>query len=588
MQFRTELVRSRLRERNVTLNEAKTVENVSQLEFLGYHLSAEGVKVSDEKLAAITKFRQPKTSEELRSFLGLVTFVSRYIPDLSTTAQPLNYLTRKGTLFLWKEEHQRAFQALKSSLAKNETLAFFDPDLETFLVADASPVGLGAVLFQKSKQGVYKVISYASKSLSEVERRYAQTEREALALVWAPEKFHYYLYGKFFWLITDHKPLVSIFGDHAKPCARIERWKLRLMAYDYKVIYRPGKSNVADPFSRLCDEKGSNVESFDEESERIICQVSTDSCPVAISISEIREASKKDIEISDLIKWLPYPVKRWPKTLCQYKKVVNDLSTDGEILLKGHKIVIPRILQHQVLQLAHEPHLGIEAMKKRLREKVWWVRIDAMVNKYVNTCNGCLLVSEPDVEPMRRTEIPEGPWRKLALDFTEVANGVHLLVLVDYYSRYPEVEIMTSTTAKSTIFKLRMIFTRFGYPEQIVCDNGPPFCSEDFINFCKLNAVTIIHSVPYAPFQNGLVERYNRSLLKTIRISTAMGRDWKSDMYDYLLAYRNTPHSITNVAPSKLLMGRILKDKLPVAEESEGKSNMIEVVFIYFFRFFRH
>lgn len=382
------------------LNEPKTVENVDQLDFLGYHLSSEGVRVSDEKLEAVTKFRQPKSAEELRSFLGLVTFVSRYIPDLSTVAQPLNALTRKGTPFQWKEEHQLAFQRLKSGLAKYKTFAFFDPDLETFLVADASPVGLGAVLFQKSKDGNYKVISYASKTLSEVERRYAQTEREALALVWAPEKFHYYLYGKFFWLITDHKPLVSIFGDHARPCARIERWKLRLMAYDYKVIYRPGKSNLADPFSRLCHGKDISVKSFDEESERIICQVSADSCPVAIPIAEIKEATKKDIEIGELIKWLPFPVKRWPKTLSQYKTIANDLSTDGDILLKAHKIVIPRILQQRVLQLAHESHLGIDAMKKRLREKVWWARIDTMVKSYVNSCKECLLVSEPDVEPM--------------------------------------------------------------------------------------------------------------------------------------------------------------------------------------------
>lgn len=444
-----------------------------------------------------------------------------------------------------------------------ETLAYFDPDLETFLIADASPIGLGAVLYQKGSDGLLKVISYASKTLSDVERRYAQTEREALAIVWAPEKFHFYLYGKFFWLITDHKPLVTIFGDKSKPCARIERWRLRLMSYDYKVIYRPGKSNIADPLSRLCQEAPDQVKSYDEESERIVRLVSTDVCPVAVSLLEIIEATRNDDDLSELIRWLPYPQKRWPKTLVRYKFIASDLSTDGELILKNKKIVVPKALQIRILKLAHEPHLGIVAMKRRLREKVWWVRIDTMVEQFVRACNGCLLVSNPDTEPMVRVPLPAGPWQKLALDFTEISNGIHLLVVIDYFSRFPEIEIMTSTTAKATIFKLRTIFARFGFPKELVCDNGPPFGSEEFVCFCKTSGIDLKHSVPYAPFQNGLVERYNRTLLKSVKISVAQGRDWKNDLYDFLLAYRNTPHSITDETPAKLMFGRNLKDKLP-------------------------
>lgn len=517
-------------ERNIILNDAKTVECTRSLEFLGFNLSAQGVKVSAEKVAAITKFREPRTSEEVRSFLGLVTFVNQHIPHLSTIASPLNALIRKGINFEWTNIHQEAFDKLKTCLQKNETLSFFDPDLETYVVADASPVGLGAVLYQKSQEGVVNIIAYASKTLSEVERRYAQTEREALALVWAPEKFHFYLYGKFFWLITDHKPLVTIFGDRIKPCARIERWKLRLMSYDYQVIYQPGKSNIADPLSRLCQEGTICADSYDEESERIIRLLSNDVKPTAITLQEIIEATKNDMELTELMKWISYPAKRWPKTLNRYKLIVNDLSSDGELVLKNRKIIIPRSLQARVLQLAHEPHLGIEAMKKRLREKVWWVRVDTMVEEYVKSCNGCLLVSEPITQPMTRMPLPSGPWKKLAIDFTDVANGVHLLVVVDYFSRYPEVETMTTTTAKNTIYKLRIIFARFGFPEELVCDNGPPFTSDEFVTFCNNSGITIKHSIPYAPFQNGLVERYNRTLLKTIKISTAMGRDWKSDL----------------------------------------------------------
>nr|XP_029716993.1 uncharacterized protein K02A2.6-like [Aedes albopictus] len=354
------------------------------------------------------------------------------------------------------------------------------------------------------------------------------------------------------------------------------------MSYDYQVIYQPGKSNIADPLSRLCQEGTICADSYDEESERIIRLLSNDVKPTAITLQEIIEATKNDMELTELMKWMSYPAKRWPKTLNRYKLIVNDLSSDGELVLKNRKIIIPRSLQARVLQLAHEPHLGIEAMKKRLREKVWWVRVDTMVEEYVKSCNGCLLVSEPITQPMTRMPLPSGPWKKLAIDFTDVTNGVHLLVVVDYFSRYPEVETMTTTTAKNTIYKLRIIFARFGFPEELVCDNGPPFTSDEFVTFCNDSGITIKHSIPYAPFQNGLVERYNRTLLKTIKISTAMGRDWKSDLQDFLLAYRNTPHSTTNETPAKLLFGRNLKDKLPEItkpECNEGSNPVRELDF---------
>lgn len=574
---RITIVKKRLLDNNIILNDKKTVECVTEIEFLGYTLSENGVKISEEKLAAIKLFREPRSAEEVRSFLGLVTFVNRYIPHLSTLASPLNNLIKKSTQFEWTNVHQKAFDDLKDGLAKQETLAYFDPNLETFVMADASPVGLGGVLFQKNSDNIFRIICYASKSLSDVERRYAQTEREALALVWAPEKFHYYLYGKFFWLITDHKPLVTIFDKRSKSCARIERWKLRLMSYDYKVIFRPGKSNIADPLSRLCQDKLPHSASFDEESERIVRLISLDACPIALSLNEIIEATRSDIELTELMEWISYPVKRWPKTLHRYKLISSDLSTDGRIVLKNMKIIIPRILQGKILQLAHEPHLGIDSMKKRLREKVWWVNIDNMVVQFVKRCTACLLVSEPNFQPMTRIAMPDGPWLKLAIDFTEITTGVHLLVVVDYFSRYPEIEIMTTTTAKMTIFKLRIIFARFGLPEELVCDNGPPFTSNEFVGFCRTNGIVVSHSTPYAPFQNGLVERFNRTLLKTVKISSALGRDWKSDLFDFLLAYRATPHSVTNASPAQLLFGRNVKDKLPSIPSPQHSNTWIKL-----------
>lgn len=434
--LRTKLVYERLRQYNVLLNTDKIESCVREIDFLGYHICEKGISVSRTKLEAISKMERPKSAEELRSFLGLINFVHRYIPNLSTITYSLNLLTRKGTSFTWMPEHQEKFNQIKEILLKDEILGFYDPKDDTFVIADGSPVGLGAVLVQRGNSGENRIICFASKTLTATEQKYAQTEREALALVWACEKFHYYLYGKSFRLVTDHKPLVAIFGDRLKPSPRIERWKLRLMAYDYKVMYRPGKNNIADPLSRLCQSTPNQGNCFDEESERIIRAVANDSCPISISIDEIITCTKADIELQEIIKWLPFHPRRWPKTLQRYKKLADSLTSDGNLVMKDQRIVIPRCLQDRILRLAHNPHLGMSAMKRRLRTKVWWTRMDKMVDDFVHNCTECILVSDPDTEPISRIEIPNRPWKKVAIDFTEVVNGVHLLVITDYFSRY--------------------------------------------------------------------------------------------------------------------------------------------------------
>ena len=131
---------------------------------------------------------------ETRSFLGLVNYCGRFIPDPATVSEPLHRLTKSGTPFVFGGEQKKVFQELKERLAHAETLGYFDIDVPTQVTANTSPVGLGAVLTQKQKNGL-SVMCYASRSLTDTERRYSQTEKEVLALIWAWEKFHPYVYG---------------------------------------------------------------------------------------------------------------------------------------------------------------------------------------------------------------------------------------------------------------------------------------------------------------------------------------------------------------------------------------------------------
>ena len=185
----------------------------------------------------------------MRSFLGLANYSSRFIPHFVTLSEPLRKLIRKDVSFHFRAEQKAAFESLKQSMAEAGTLAYFDKNAPSKIIADASPVGLGAVLVQ-SQDGAWVLICYASRSLTSCERKYSQTEKEALALVWVCERFHAYIYGMRFDLVTDHKPLEVIYGPRSKPSARIERWVIRLQPFDFRIVYAPGQINIADPLSR--------------------------------------------------------------------------------------------------------------------------------------------------------------------------------------------------------------------------------------------------------------------------------------------------------------------------------------------------
>lgn len=553
-----------LKVNNVLLNNKKCLFKAREIEFLGHRLSADGIRPLDKYIKTIESFREPKNVEEIQSFLGLINFVGKWIPNLATLTEPIREILRKklhkhADIFsFWTVKQQRAYDQLKQCLSKIDTLGYYDPDDRTQVIADASPVGLGAVLIQYDSTGP-RIIAFGNKSLTDVEKRYCQTEKEALALVWAIEHFHMYLYGKEFELVTDHKPLEVIFKPRSKPCARIERWVLRLQAYNYKVVYKPGKSNIADPLSRLCTNQ--NSASFD--SEYHINQIVQYARPTALSLKSISEASKSDKDFILVRDGLHN--NKWDQIVNNYKLFEKELWLHDDLLLRGNKIVIPSKLRQEVLAAAHEGHPGIVNMKARLRTKVWWPKIDKDAENVVKNCKGCILVSGPNPPtPMKRRELPIQAWVDTAVDFLgPLPSGDYLFVIIDYFSRYKEIKIMRSITAKDTINVLKEIFSRLGIPVTLTCDNGRQFISQEFKLFCEELGVRIYNTIPYWPQQNGEVERQNRDILKRLKISQIQKSDWKDDLLKYLMMYNSTPHGTTGKSPSELFYGRLFRDKLP-------------------------
>ena len=511
-----EQVFKRLGEKGLTVNREKCLFGVAALTFFGVVVSGNGVSPEDKKIEAIRTVRKPSNAAEVRSFLGLVNYCARFIPNFATMADPLRQLTKKGTPWVWTNAHQTAFQQLKAALTSESVMAHYDPTAPTHLRVDASPVGLGAILTQ-TQRGVVRPVAYASRTLTDVERRYSQTEKEALAIVWGCERFHLYLYATEFELFTDHKPLEAIYHPRSKPPARVERWTLRLQPYRFKVTYTPGKDNPADVLSRLPIEN----QPFKERSiaEEYINGVSRHSVPKATSLEEIQAASKQDKELQDVRNAIEQGTwTRAHSNLTPYFQIRTELSVINDIVLRGTRIVVPKVLRERTLKIAHEGHQGIVKTKQLLRTKVWWPGIDREVETLVSQCIPCQAQAPKTTpEPLRMTTMPSEPWKSIHIDFCgPFPTGETLLVLVDACSRWPEVEILKSTTAETLIRRLEKIFACYGFPEEITSDNGPQFISETFKEYLLENNIRHRKVIPYWPQANAEVERSNRTLEKAL------------------------------------------------------------------------
>ena len=248
-------VLSRLKQAGFRLKRHKCAFLLPSIEYLGHVIDAEGLRPSGKKTQAIQNAPTPKTTSELRSFLGLMNYYGKFIPNLSTLMASLHWLLQKHVKWDWGRAQENAFRKAKGVLSSSQILVHFQPDKDLVVICDASPYGVGAVL-SHVLDGTERPIYYASRSLAIAEKKYSQLDKEGLAIIFAVKRFHQFLYGRPFLIKSDHKPLQYIFG-HTHPVpplasARLQRWALILGAYDYKIVYRPGgEIGNADGLSRL-------------------------------------------------------------------------------------------------------------------------------------------------------------------------------------------------------------------------------------------------------------------------------------------------------------------------------------------------
>ena len=577
--------------RGLTVNLPKCVFNTDCVKYYGMIFSAAGMQPDPVKVEALSQLAPPTNVTEVQSLLGMLNFCARLVPNFSTLTAPMRQLLRKDALFQWTTKQQSAFDTIVQWLQTEPVLSYFDTNLESHISVDASPVGLGAVLSQTDKQGNSKIIAYASRSLTDTEQRYSQLEREALGIVWSCERFHIYIYGKPVTVTTDHKPLLGVFSKSGnKLPTRLERWQLRLQPYMPDIKYAPGKENPADYLSRHPIANQSNDISS-EIAEDYINFISHNAVPKAMSLQEIAEVSCKDPTFTvakELVKsgkwYLVNNTAHWNANidlncLLSLAKVKTELSvTQDGILLRGSRILIPPLLQKQVVDLAHIGHQGIVKTKMLLREKVWFPGLDQLVESKISSCIACKCTHDSKPRnPLQMTNLPEKPWSSLCTDFFgPLPSGHYLMVVADEYSRFPEVEVLKSLSAKSVILKFDKIFASRGIPDVVKSDNGTPFQSSEFAEFAKELGFKHKTVTPYWPEANGQAENFMKGLGKLVKCAQVENKDWQRELCSYLRNYRATPHSSTGVAPASALNGYSLKTQLPEIVQVGPRPNFVE------------
>ena len=565
---------TKLQEHNLTLNLEKCKFLKKNLEFFGLVFTEQGVSPDPKKVQAFANTQRPTTVSEVRSLLGMANYSSKFIKDYATITEPLRKLTRKNTRFTWTHKQQAAYDNLKHALLNSPVMSHFDTSKETSILVDASPVGLSAILTQKDpQQNAHNIIAYASRALSPVEKRYSQTEKEALAIVWGIEHFHLYVFGAPFILVTDHKPLQLIYNNpHSRPPARIERWFLRLQQYDFQVIYKKGSDNPADFLSRHPQPKVPKH----SIAEEYINFVTVNATEAAIPLTVIREHTSKDSNLIAVQK--AAESGDWTDKLVKpFFNIKDEIAVDNKngVVLRGTRIIIPTTLQTRIVKLAHAGHQGLAKTKALLRQYAWFPNMDKAAKQEIEACLRCQVNGAPNPpEPLLTPGMPDGPWQIIHADFYgPLSTGQYIIVLIDKYSRYPETEIINNTSAKTLIPKLHVIFARHGIPHTLKSDNGPPLNGNDFKTYLTKLGIKHETSTPDWPQGNSEAEAFMKPLGKAIRAARAENRNWVQELSRFLLSYRTTPHSSTSVPPAQLLFNRPVRGTLPMLNPKDKVLN---------------
>ena len=435
---------------------------------------------------------------------------------------------------------------------------------------------------QEQDDGMIWPVLYWSSKFRKYEQNYCILEKEALAVVSAITKLHKYLLGRKFYLMTDHRPLEGLLSQvtSKRTIARIERWKEKLACYNYEITYIKGDSNImADYLSRSATETNHDEVPLQEESIINSLQKNNELSNIEYG-EEMKELGRVILNDS----WSEEEIKRFKA----FYKVRDRITEKDGFLFLDQALYIPdRSQRKEIIAKAHEHHQGINRTTRRVTELYWWPGYTNDIRKAIQGCNRCEgsdRTKKTFTPPMHPTPLVEGPWQKVAVDLKGPLNigpFKYYLVMVNYYSKWPEIIGLNSITTSNIIKYMKEIFARFGYPNNIVADNGRQLTAKEILAFYKENEIQPRFVSLYSPRQNGLVERFNKVIKE--KLEEAVKYKWPvtETLKEMLHNYRSTPHSTTNISPFEAMFGRKMRTKLlmlrPEGEKPKGNIDPAKV-----------
>lgn len=559
-----EVVFSRLQEANLTVSMEKCKFFRDSLNYLGFVVDKYGLRTNPDKIAAMVNFPQPKTTTEIKRFVGMCSWYRRFIPHFSAVLAPINNLLsgrKKGQKITWTKEADDSFNNIKQALVSAPVLASPDFSLPFFLHCDAANTGVGCVLTQ-IQGGLEKVIAFASRSLSKSERNYSTTLKELVACVFGCERFRGYIEGVKFTIITDHAALKWL-SKLKDPSGQLARWSVRLSQFSFDIVHRKGKLNVVpDALSR------SPVEAAPENYEEILAIGNLDDCiSLDIDLSRIDRFYEK-MRTNILTNPGNYP--QWcVKNQYVYKLVRSKVPLDTNI--SEWKLLVPKPQRQEIVKSCHDipvsAHLGFAKTYDRVGISYYWPKMRNDIFRYVRYCKTCGAQKAPNYKKfgfMGAEKQVRFPWQVIAVDLMgplpRSGSGYqYLLVVSDWFTKYPVLYPLRQATSSSIVrFLENDIFLVYGVPQYIICDNGRQFVSKSIKKLVEDYNSKLWYTAYYHA-QANFVERANRTICTAIRSYVNENhKNWDKEIAKIGYALRTAVHDVTGYSPSFLNFGRIV------------------------------
>lgn len=538
------LVFDRLCAANLTINYEKSEFCCSSLSYLGYVVDAHGLHTDQSKVDTIVNFPLPRTYTELKRFIGLTSWYSRFIEHFATTAAPLHNLTKgksKNKSIQWTDEARDSFMELKNKLISSPVLVLPDFTKRFYIHTDASNYGIGAVITQDIEE---HPIAYASRKFRGPELKYSAPEKECLAVFFALHKFRPYIEGYEFTVVTDCSALTFLFKQENPP-GRLARWIMYLSQYRFSIVHRKGSANVVpDTLSRTVEHLA------------II-----DIVPKATDDWYIRMLSKVALS--------PVRYKDWKiengKLYYDFKPKTAHLNNDSPWC-----VVVPKSARDQVIEECHDApsasHMGIKKTKARILERYYWPGVGKDVDKYVKACITCKQCKHSNAKSqglMGKFKNATRPFQMISLDFIgplprSTKMNTCLLVVTDWITKFPLLFPLRQATASKVVNILENnVFLIFGVPEIIVADNGKQFSGKEFHALTRRYGIEKLwFNTRYHP-QNNPTERVNKTIGHALRAYVGDNhRHWDVHIGQIGLALRTAINEITGYSPFYLNFGR--------------------------------